>query len=76
MPLLVQRQPIADRQNFIDGVGELQAAILDVHGRAAVRHVAAIDIGDAAGGWACLRARVCHLQGHMSWAAAPISSAA
>jgi hypothetical protein len=76
MPLLVQRQPIAHRQNFIDGIRELQAAILHVHGRAAMGHVPAIDISDPAGGWACLRARVCHLQGHMSWAAAPISSAA
>ncbi len=39
--------------NFIDRVGELQAAILDMHARIRMRKIAPIDIGDAA----CWRAR-------------------
>ena len=49
MALLIEQQAVIDRAHFVDGVGELQAAIFDVNGRARVREIAAVDIGDAAG---------------------------
>ncbi len=45
---LVQQQTVIDRAHFVDGVGELQAAIFDMDRRARVREITAVDIGDAA----------------------------
>ena len=49
MLFLVHQHAADDAADFVDRIAELQPAILDVHAGAAVRHVAAVDIGDAAG---------------------------
>ena len=41
-------QPAAPHlAHLVDAVGELVAAVLDMHGRRAMRHVASVHIGDA-----------------------------
>ncbi len=45
---LVDEMAAAHLAHLVDGVGELEAAIFDVHGRLRVRHVAAVDVDDAA----------------------------
>jgi hypothetical protein len=44
---LVDEAPAPHLAHLVDAVGELVAAILDVHLRGAMRHVAAVHIGDA-----------------------------
>ena len=50
MRSLVDQQPVPDGTDFIDTVGKLKAAVLDMHLRRAMRNVAAIDIGNAGHG--------------------------
>ena len=47
MGLFVDETPVLDGDHLIDRVGELVAAILDMHRRIAVSRKAAIDIGDS-----------------------------
>ena len=47
MALGVGQLAVEHGPDLIDPVGELEAAVLDVHDRLAVRHEAAVDIGDA-----------------------------
>src|SRR4029077_5208786 len=47
MRRLVDEVPAIDRDHLINPVGELEAAILDMHRRLAMRQVLAGDIGDA-----------------------------
>jgi hypothetical protein len=44
----VDQRPVADFADLVDRVGELEAAILDVHRALAMGNVTAVDIGDAA----------------------------
>ena len=46
MRRFVDEAPVLDGDDFIDPVGELKAAILDMHRGFAVRKITAIDIGD------------------------------
>lgn len=46
MPPLVDQPPSPHLADFIDAVGKLVAPVLDVNHGAAVRQVAAVDIGD------------------------------
>src|SRR5262245_44992450 len=50
MPLLVQKPAATHREHFVDRVGELQPAVLDVHRGARMREIAPIDIGDPPAG--------------------------
>ena len=52
MPRLVNDLAIEDFANFIDAVGELIAAVLDMHGGIGVPHVAAVHISNARHGGA------------------------
>ena len=47
MPALVDQVTAPHLADFIDAVGELIAAVLDVDARGGERNVAAVDIGDA-----------------------------
>jgi hypothetical protein len=47
MPFLVDKAAAGDRDDLIDAVAELIAAVFDVNGRLALRPVPAADIGDA-----------------------------
>ena len=44
---LVDEAPLAHLAHLVDAVGELVAAVLDVHARVAVRQVTAVHIGNA-----------------------------
>jgi len=48
--VLVDELSIVEVHDLIDAIGELVAAVLDVHRGLPLRQVAAIDIGDAAHG--------------------------
>ena len=48
MAALVQQHTATDAHHFVNRIPELEAAILDMHARRAMRAVAAIDIRDAA----------------------------
>ncbi len=47
MPLLIDEAPAHDCDHLVDAVGELEAAVLDMHRRLAMRQILAGDIGDA-----------------------------
>jgi len=47
MQRLIDEPPIPDGDDLVDAVGELVAAVLDMHRRLAMRQVLAGDIGDA-----------------------------
>src|SRR5260370_3395256 len=47
MRRLVDQRAAADGDDLVDGIGELEAAILDMHARRTVRNIAPVDIGDA-----------------------------
>ena len=42
---LIDQNTVKDRHHFVNAIGELVAAILDMHRGFAVRHVTAVDIG-------------------------------
>ena len=42
------RRAAAHLAHLVDGVGELEAAVLDMHGGLRVGHVAPVDVDDAA----------------------------
>jgi hypothetical protein len=44
MPALVNQPPLPHFANFIDGVAELIAAILDMHNGLAQRQIATVDV--------------------------------
>jgi hypothetical protein len=45
--LLIEEAAAEDRDDLIDAIAELIAAVFDMHRCLAVRHVLAADIGDA-----------------------------
>ncbi len=47
MPCHVHNHPVAHFADFIDAIGKLIAAVLDVNGGVGVLHIAAIDIGNS-----------------------------
>jgi hypothetical protein len=47
VPVFVDQAGAMDVHDLVDAVAELVAAILDVHGGVGVRHVTAVDVGDA-----------------------------
>ena len=47
MPFLVDQPAAEHGDDLVDPVGELVAAVLDMHRGAAMRLVAAVDVGDA-----------------------------
>ena len=44
---LIDEVPCPHLAHFVDAVGELIAAILHMHARGAMRHIASVHIGDA-----------------------------
>jgi hypothetical protein len=77
MTLLVHQTAVDHGADFIDGIGELQTAVLDMHARFAVRQVTSVDVGNAAArNGARVNRTPAHLQGQIAWAAPPMSSAA
>ena len=53
MFFFVEQSAVRHAADFIDAVAELKPAVLDMHAARAVRQIAAVDIGDAAGGARC-----------------------
>src|SRR5260370_34397885 len=47
MRRLVDQRAAGGGDGLVDGIGELEAAILDMHARRTVRNIAPVDIGDA-----------------------------
>ena len=50
VPRLVDEAAVAHLADLVDGVGELEAAVLDVDGGFGVRQIAAVDVDDAGHG--------------------------
>ncbi len=47
MPRLVDQPPALDLAHLVDRVGELEPAVLGVHGGLGVGQIAAVDVDDA-----------------------------
>jgi hypothetical protein len=47
---LVDEVAVANLAHLVNAIGELKAAVFDVHGSLRIRHVAAVDVDDAAQG--------------------------